>query len=129
MKIYVVAHENIVCEKKYRKREIDEELVPFYILNSVPYYHMIKNLPEVSDFESVEEREYARYLVNNWLKKQVENFYKNGHFDLPEVSDIGTVEERKYIASLINNWVDKQVVEFYKTGYRDLGVFDLIIEN
>lgn len=31
MKIYVVAHENIVCSKEYRKIEITEEDVEGYI--------------------------------------------------------------------------------------------------
>lgn len=34
MKIYVVAHENIVCPKEYRKIEITEEDVEGYIKRS-----------------------------------------------------------------------------------------------
>ena len=40
MKIYVVAHENIVCPKEYRKIEITEEDVEGYIKRSVAYEDM-----------------------------------------------------------------------------------------
>ena len=37
MKIYVVAHENIVCPKEYRKVEIMKEDVEGYAWNSARY--------------------------------------------------------------------------------------------
>ena len=66
MKIYVVAHENIVCPKKYRKIEID----------------MLENLEEIVSNAPGDEEEYADYLVNSWLSNQVEEFYKTGYYDL-----------------------------------------------
>ena len=84
MKIYVVAHENIVCPKKYRKIEIDmeQEYVRDYILKSVAYQDMLENLEEIVSNAPVDEEEYADYLVNSWLSNQVEEFYKTGYYDL-----------------------------------------------
>lgn len=48
MKIYVVAHENIVCPKEYRKVEIMEEDVEGYIKRSVAYQDMLETLPDMS---------------------------------------------------------------------------------
>lgn len=78
MKIYVVAHENIVCPKKYRKFEIDmeQENVRDYILKSVPYQDMLENLEDIVSNAPVD------YLVNSWLSNQVEEFYKTGYYDL-----------------------------------------------
>ena len=84
MKIYVVAHENIVCPKKYRKIEIDmeQEYVRDYILKSVAYQDMLENLEEIVSNAPVDEEEYVAYLVNNWLTNQEEEFYKLGYYDL-----------------------------------------------
>lgn len=48
MKIYVVAHENIVCPKEYRKIEITEEDVDGYIKSSVAYEDMLETLPDMT---------------------------------------------------------------------------------
>lgn len=48
MKIYVVAHENIVCPKEYRKIEITEEDVEGYIKRSVAYEDMLETLPDMA---------------------------------------------------------------------------------
>lgn len=66
MKIYVVAYENIVCPKKYRKIEIvmEQEYVRDYILKSVAYQDMLENLEGI---------------VSN---APVEEFYKTGYYDL-----------------------------------------------
>ena len=84
MKIYVVAHENIVCPKKYRKIEIDmeQEYVRDYILKSVAYQDMLENLEEIVSNAPVDEEEYVAYLVNNWLTNQEEEFYEIGYYDL-----------------------------------------------
>ena len=84
MKIYKVAHENIVCPKEYRKIEIDmeQEYVRDYILKSVAYQDMLENLEEIVSNAPVDEDEYIDYLVNNWLDNQVEEFYKIGYYDL-----------------------------------------------
>ena len=82
MKIYVVAHENIVCPKEYRKVEIEKEEVVHYIKKSVAYQDMLENLEEIVSNAPVDEEEYADYLVNSWLSNQVEEFYKTGYYDL-----------------------------------------------
>ena len=82
MKIYKVAHENIVYPKEYRKIEIKEEDVEAYIKRSAYYYDMLETLPGMGDIGAVEEDEYIVYLVNNWLDNQVEEFYKTGYYDL-----------------------------------------------
>lgn len=56
MKIYVVAHENIVCPKEYRKVEIMEEDVEGYIKRSVAYQDMLETLPDMSSIGPVERR-------------------------------------------------------------------------
>ena len=81
MKIYVVAHENIVCPKEYRKVEIEKEEVLHYIKRSVPYYDMLENLNDMDSVEIMED-EYVAELVNGWLTNQVEEFYKTGYYDL-----------------------------------------------
>ena len=84
MKIYVVAHENIVCPKKYRKIEIDmeQEYVRDYILKSVAYQDMLENLEDIVSNAPMDEEEYVAYLVNNWLTNQEEEFYEIGYYDL-----------------------------------------------
>ena len=84
MKIYVVAHENIVCPKKYRKIEIDmeQEYVRDYILKSVAYQDMLENLEDIVSNAPTDEEEYVAYLVNNWLTNQEEEFYKLGYYDI-----------------------------------------------
>lgn len=82
MKIYVVAHENIVCPKEYRKIEITEEDVEGYIKRSVAYQDMLENLEDIVSNAPMDEEEYVAYLVNNWLTNQEEEFYKLGYYDL-----------------------------------------------
>jgi len=82
MKIYVVAHENIVCPKEYRKIEIMEEDVEGYIKRSVAYQDMLENLEDIVSNAPVDEEEYVAYLVNNWLTNQEEEFYKLGYYDI-----------------------------------------------
>lgn len=82
MKIYVVAHENIVCPKEYSKVEIEKEEVVHYIKKSVAYQDMLENLEDIVSNAPVDEEEYADYLVNSWLSNQVEEFYKTGYYDL-----------------------------------------------
>lgn len=82
MKIYVVAHENIVCLKEYRKVEIMEEDVEGYIKKSVSYQDMLENLEDIVSNAPMDEEEYVAYLVNNWLTNQEEEFYKLGYYDL-----------------------------------------------
>ena len=82
MKIYVVAHENIVCPKEYRKVEIEKEEVVHYIKKSVAYQDMLENLEDIVSNAPVDEEEYVAYLVNNWLINQEEEFYKLGYYDL-----------------------------------------------
>lgn len=53
MKIYVVANENIVCPKEYRKVEIMEEDVEGYIKRSVAYQDMLETLPDMSSIGPV----------------------------------------------------------------------------
>ena len=82
MKIYVVAHENIIIPKEYRKVEIEKEEVVHYIKKSVAYQDMLENLEEIVSNAPGDEEEYADYLVNSWLSNQVEEFYKTGYYDL-----------------------------------------------
>lgn len=82
MKIYVVAHENIVCPKEYRKVEIEKEEVLHYIKRSVAYQDMVENLEDIVSNAPGDEEEYVAYLVNNWLTNQEEEFYKLGYYDL-----------------------------------------------
>lgn len=82
MKIYVVAHENIVCPKEYRKIEITEEDVEGYIKRSVAYQDMLENLEDIVSNAPMDEEEYVAYLVNNWLTNQEEEFYEIGYYEL-----------------------------------------------
>lgn len=82
MKIYVVAHENIIIPEEYSKFEIEKEEVVHYIKKSVAYQDMLENLEEIVSNAPVDEEEYADYLVNSWLSNQVEEFYKTGYYDL-----------------------------------------------
>lgn len=82
MKIYVVAHENIIIPEEYSKVEIEKEEVVSYIKKSVAYQDMLENLEEIVSNAPVDEEEYAGYLVNSWLSNQVEEFYKTGYYDL-----------------------------------------------
>ena len=82
MKIYVVAHENIVCPKEYRKVEIEKEEVVYYIKKSVAYQDMLENLEDIVSNAPMDEEEYVAYLVNNWLTNQEEEFYEIGYYDL-----------------------------------------------
>lgn len=82
MKIYKVAHENVMYPKEYRIIEIMKEDVEGYIKRSIPYYDMIEDLPEMSDAGVKEEEEYIKCFVNDWLENQVEEFYKIGYYDL-----------------------------------------------
>lgn len=75
MKIYVVAHENIVCPKEYRKIEITEEDVEGYIKRSVAYEYM-------SSIGPVEEEFYGDYLSKIWLYSQMQEFYKQCYYNL-----------------------------------------------
>lgn len=74
MKIYVVAHENIVCPKEYRKVEIMEEDVEGYIKRSVAYQDMLETLPV--------EEEHLSEIINFWLENQKDAFYEIGYYDL-----------------------------------------------
>lgn len=82
MKIYVVAHENIIIPEEYSKFEIEKEEVVHYIKKSVAYQDMLENLEDIVSNAPVDEEEYADYLVNSWLSNQVEEFYKTGYYDL-----------------------------------------------
>ena len=82
MKIYVVAHENIIIPEEYSKVEIEKEEVVRYIKKSVAYQDMLENLEEIVSNVPMDEEEYVAYLVNNWLTTQEEEFYKLGYYDL-----------------------------------------------
>ena len=82
MKIYVVAHENIVCPKEYRKVEIMEEDVEGYIKRSVAYQDMLETLPDMSSIGPVEEEFYVDYLSKIWLYSQMQEFYKQCYYNL-----------------------------------------------
>lgn len=82
MKIYVLAHENIIIPEEYSKVEIEKEEVVHYIKKSVPYQDMLENLEDIVSNAPVDEEEYADYLVNSWLSNQVEEFYKTGFYNL-----------------------------------------------
>ena len=82
MKIYVVAHENIIIPEEYSKVEIEKEEVVDYIKKSVAYQDMLENLEDIVSNAPGDEEEYADYLVNSWLSNQVEEFYKTGYYDL-----------------------------------------------
>lgn len=90
MKIYVLAHENIIIPEEYSKFEIEKEEVVHYIKKSVAYQDMLENLEEIVSNAPGDEEEYADYLVNSWLSNQVEEFYKTGYYDL---GDFGLVIE------------------------------------
>jgi hypothetical protein len=82
MKIYVVAHENIIIPEEYSKVEIEKEEVVHYIKKSVAYQDMLENLEDIVSNAPMDEEEYVAYLVNNWLTKQEEEFYEIGYYDL-----------------------------------------------
>lgn len=76
MKIYVVAHENIVCPKEYRKIEITEEGVEGYIKRSVAYEDMLETLPDMSSIGPVEEDFYVHLYLQKPDKKGIKSpFY------------------------------------------------------
>ena len=81
MKIYVLAHENIIIPEEYSKFEIEKEEVLQYIKRSVAYDDMLENLNDMDSVEIMED-EYVAELVNDWLTNQVEEFYKTGYYDL-----------------------------------------------
>lgn len=75
MKIYKVAHENIICPKEYRKIEITKEDVEGYIERSVAYDDMLNELNiNMTDEEIIE-------IMYNWLKNQKEEFYRIGLYN------------------------------------------------
>lgn len=76
MKIYVVAHENIVCPKEYRKIEITEEDVEGYIKRSVAYEDMLETLSDMSSIGPVD------YLSKIWLYSQMQEFYNQCYYNL-----------------------------------------------
>lgn len=82
MKIYVVAHENIIIPEEYSKVEIEKEEVVHYIKKSVAYQDILENLEDIVSNAPGDEEEYADYLVNSWLSNQVEEFYNTGYYDL-----------------------------------------------
>lgn len=82
MKIYRVAHENIVCTKEYRKIEIMEEDVEGYIKSSVAYEDMLETLPDMSSIGPVEEEFYVNFLTKIWLYNQVQEFYIQRYYNL-----------------------------------------------
>lgn len=82
MKIYVVAHENIVCPKEYRKLEIMKEDVEGYIKRSVAYQDMLETLPDMSSIGPVEEEFYVDFISNIWLYSQKQEFYKQCYYNL-----------------------------------------------
>lgn len=82
MKIYVVAHENIVCPKEYRKVEIMEEDVEGYIKRSVAYQDMLETLPDMSRIGAVEEEFYVDFISNIWLYSQKQEFYNQCYYNL-----------------------------------------------
>ena len=70
MKIYVVAHENIVCPKEYRKVEIMEEDVEGYIKRSVAYQDMLETLSDMSSIGPVEEEFYVDFFqISGYIAK------------------------------------------------------------
>lgn len=91
MKIYKVAHENIICPKEYRKIEIEKEYVKSYIIESVAFQDMIESMPGMSSIGPVEEEEYADYIISNWLSNQADEFYRQGYYNL---GDFDLVIER-----------------------------------
>ena len=78
MKIYVVAHENIVCPKEYRKVEIMEEDVEGYIKRSVVYQDMLETLPDMSSIDQWKKS----FISNIWLYRQMQEFYKQCYYNL-----------------------------------------------
>lgn len=82
MKIYVVAHENIVCPKEYRKVEIMEEDIEGHIKRSVAYQDMLETLPDMSNIGPVEEEFYVNFLTKIWLYNQVQEFYIQRYYNL-----------------------------------------------
>lgn len=82
MKIYVVAHENIIIPEEYSKVEIEKEEVVRYIKKSVAYQDMLENLEDIVSNAPMDEEEYVAYLVNNWLTNQKDAFYEIGYYDL-----------------------------------------------
>ena len=50
MKIYIVAHENIMFPEAYQKVEIMKEDIDHYILKSVSYDNMFDKIPDLISF-------------------------------------------------------------------------------
>lgn len=82
MRIYKVAHENIVCPKELRIVEISKEDVISEIEKSVAYENMLETI-DLSKAPSVlEEEEYFYYLKESWIDSAYDDLMKNGVFDL-----------------------------------------------
>ena len=82
MRIYKVAHENIVCPKELRIVEISKEDVISEIEKSVAYENMLETI-DLSKAPSVlEEEEYFYYLKESWIDSTYDDLMKNGVFDL-----------------------------------------------
>lgn len=76
MKIYKVAHENIICPKEFRKIEIDESDLNELLINSIKHENMLNELNiNMTDEEIIE-------IMYNWLENQKEEFYRIGLYDL-----------------------------------------------
>lgn len=55
MKIYKVAHENIICPKEFRKIEIDESDLNELLINSIKHENMLNELNiNMTDEEIIE---------------------------------------------------------------------------
>ena len=92
MRIYKVAHENIVCPKELRRVEISKEDVISEIEKSVAYENMLETI-DLSKAPSVlEEEEYFYYLKESWIDSAYDDLMKNGVFDLGDYLLVVEVE-------------------------------------
>lgn len=79
MRIYKVAHENIVCPKNLRKVEIEiGPAVIEEIRNSVTYEDMLCDIP--LSFE--DDEAFLNSEINDWLQKSLFDLLINKYFDL-----------------------------------------------
>lgn len=76
MRIYKVAHGDIVCPKELRKVEIDlmQDLIE-EIRNSVAYEDMICSIPLINE-------NFINQKVNEWLYESVFDLLVKKYFDL-----------------------------------------------
>lgn len=83
MKVYKVAHENIVCPNELKKVEIYSKSEVFSeFFTSVVYEEMINSIDLDNVPFHLDKDKYLNYLIKCWLEDTYIELMKNKFFDL-----------------------------------------------